>query len=208
VDEVTFARLKLMGMPGRVMTPRPASEQLVAAARAHVGERTARVVDVGTGGGAIAIAIAIACPRAVIWATDVSPSAVLLARANVLRHQLTGRVHVRCSHLLAGLTGRFDVIVANLPYVPASTAADHPEFGDEPFQAVFAAGDGLAHYRRLVATAAGRLADDGVLLFQLDRRVVSATREQLPALGAALGTTSTDLRNRAALVEAIAGPAA
>ena len=168
------------------MTPRSASEQLVDAARARIGGRAARVVDVGTGGGAIAIAIAIACRSAEVWATDTSRSAVLLARANVCRHRLAGSVHVRQGDLLAPVSGRFDVIVANLPYVAAETAADHPELADEPFEAVFGAGDGRAHYRRLVAAAATRLTIDGLLLLQLDRRVLAASLEELPALGGAL----------------------
>ncbi|MFV1428300.1 protein-(glutamine-N5) methyltransferase, release factor-specific, partial [Klebsiella pneumoniae] len=64
MDEVTFDGLRLFNLPGRVMTPRATSEQLVDAARRRIGADAARVVDVGTGGGAIAIAIASACPRA------------------------------------------------------------------------------------------------------------------------------------------------
>jgi HemK-like putative methylase len=186
VDEVTFDGLPLLTMPGRVMTPRATSEKLVDAARERIGGRAARVVDVGTGGGAIAIAIATRCPRAEVWATDVSSNAVLLACANVYRHGLAGRVHVRRGDLLEPVSGRFDVIVANLPYVPASTAAAHPELAHEPFDAVFAAGDGRAHYRRLVRAAATRLAVDGLLLVQLNRRLLAASFAELPALEAAL----------------------
>ena len=187
VEEVTFAGLRLSRLPGCVMAPRATSEQLVDAAHAHVGGDAARVADVGTGGGAIAIALAVACPSAEVWASDVSRSAVLLARANVHRHRLTGRVQVRQGDLLAPLPGRFDLIVANLPYVPASSAANHPELADEPFDAVFAAGDGRGHYRRLLDVAATRLAVDGLLLLQLDRRVLTSSVAELPALRAALG---------------------
>lgn len=170
------------------MTPRVASKRLVDAARDRIGDRAARVVDVGTGGGAIAIAVALACPLAEVWATDDSRSAVLLARANVRRHGLVDRVRVRQGDLLAPVSGRFDVIVANLPYIPVATVADHPELANEPFDAVSAIGDGLAHYRRLVDAAATRLADDGLLLLQLDRQVVAATLAELSALEAALAT--------------------
>jgi release factor glutamine methyltransferase len=187
VDEVTFDGLRLLSLPGRVMAPRATSEQLVDAARAHIGGAAARVADVGTGGGAIAIAIAIACPSAEVWAGDISRSAVSLACANVRRHSLHGRVHVCHGDLLGPLPGRFDVIAANLPYVPASSAADHPELAGEPFDAVFADGDGRAHYRRLVDVAATRLTADGLLLLQLDRRVVAASSAELLALRAALG---------------------
>jgi release factor glutamine methyltransferase len=205
VGEVTFDGLTLISAPGRVMTPRATSERLVAAARAHLGEGVSRVVDVGTGSGAIAIAVAVACPYAEVWATDVSLSAVLLARANVRRHGLGGRVFVRHGDLLEPVAGRFDVITANLPYVAAREAADHPELATEPFEAVFAAGDGLGPYRRLLDAADVRLADGGTLLLQLHRRLVAADRDGLPALRAGLAAPRP---SAAAAVEAIAGMAA
>ena len=188
MGHVSFNGLRLLSAPGRVMTPQPASEQLVAAAAACVGERRARIADVGTGSGAIAIALATVCPRADVWATDVSRCAVALARENVRRHGLEGRVVVRRGDLLGPVPGLLDVVVANLPYIAVSSAADHPELEREPFAAIFAAGDGLEPYRRLVDTAPARLAEDGVLLLQLRRRVVAARRAELPALRAALDT--------------------
>jgi release factor glutamine methyltransferase len=193
VDEVTFDGLQLLSLPGRVMTPRVTSERLVEAARAWIGDSPARVVDVGTGSGAIAIAIAVACPLTEVWATDNSRSAVALARANVRRHGLAGRVSVRQGDLLSSVPGQFDFIVANLPYLPAASAADHPELGVEPFEAVFATGDGLAHYRRLVGAATTRLAVDGLLLLQLHRQVVATSFAELPALRAALATPAAAL---------------
>jgi release factor glutamine methyltransferase len=186
------------------MTPRPASEQLVAAAAARVGARRARIADVGTGSGAIAIAIATVCPRAEVWATDASRCAVVLARENVRRHRLERRVVVRRGDLLGPVPGLLDLIVANLPYVAASSAADHPELEREPFAAVFAAGDGLEPYRRLVDMAPSRLAEGGVVLLQLHRRVVVAGRAELPALRAALDTPAlTGSKSQAALEESI-----
>jgi release factor glutamine methyltransferase len=190
------------------MTPRVTTEQLVAAAQAHIGDRVSRVVDVGTGSGAVAIAIANACPQAEVWATDISADAVRLARANVYRHGLGGRVFVHQGDLIAPVAGRFDVIVANLPYVPASAAADYPDLGAEPFDAVFAAGDGLDPTRRLVDAAATRLTDDGVLLLQLDGRLLAARRSELPALRAALAASRFVELPAAAVIEAIAGKAA
>jgi release factor glutamine methyltransferase len=186
VTEVTFDGLALLGAPGRVMMPRPAGERLVAEARARLAGRGGRVADVGTGSGAIAVAIASACPDAEVWATDTSRCAVLLARANVRLHGLDGRVSVRHCDLLEDVPAPVDLIVANLPYLPRATAAEHPDLLAEPFDAVFAPGDGLGPYRRLVAAARTWLAEDGELLLQLHRRVVAATRAELPDLGAAL----------------------
>jgi release factor glutamine methyltransferase len=186
---VKFNGLALVTAAGWVMTPRAASEQLVATARTRLAGRPARVADVGTGSGAIAIAIAIACPKVEVWATDISRSAVALARANVRRHRLEDRVFVGHGDLLTLVPGPVDVIVANLPYVAASTAAQHPDLVSEPAAAVFAPGDGLEPYRRLVDAAAVQLADGGALLLQLDRRVVASSRAELPMLRAALGNT-------------------
>jgi release factor glutamine methyltransferase len=188
MGQVTFDGLVLQTAPGRVMTPRSPSAQLVAAARARLAGRPARVADVGTGSGAIAIAIAIACPNVEVWATDISHDAVALARANVRHYRLEDRVQVRHGDLLAPVPRPVDLIVANLPYIAAATAAEHPELVSEPAVAVFADGDGLRPYRRLVDAAATRLADGGALLLQLDKRVVAASRAELPALRAALSS--------------------
>jgi release factor glutamine methyltransferase len=176
------------------MIPRPASERLVAEAVARVGSRRARVADVGTGSGAMAVAIARECPRAEVWATDTSTSALALARANVRRYGLEARVFVRHGDLLDPVLGLLDLVVANLPYIPASTAAEHPDLHAEPFAAVFAPGDGLDPYRRLVDAATTRLAATGVLLLQFDGGVVAATRAELSALRASLeGCADCDL---------------
>ena len=97
--DTTFCGLSFRAPPGRVMTPRPASEQLVAAARGIIGDRPARVVDAGTGSGALAIAIASAARNALVWGTDTSPDAVAVALENVRRHGLAGRIDVLAERL-------------------------------------------------------------------------------------------------------------
>jgi release factor glutamine methyltransferase len=201
VEDVIFNGLALLSAPGRVMIPRPASEALVAAAVARVGRSEARVADVGTGSGAIAVAIANACPRADVWATDTSFPALALARANVRRHGLEARVFVRHGDLLDPVPGLLEMVVANLPYIPTSSAAQHPDLQAEPFAAVFAPGDGLDPYRRLVDAAMRRLAANGVLLLQLYGRVVAATRGQLPRLQAWLDGRAVSRLTSGACIE-------
>jgi HemK-like putative methylase len=186
VDHVCFGGLILATAPGRVMTPRGATERLVTAAVEWLEGRAARVVDVGTGSGAVATAIAVAAPQVELWATDTSRWAVELAEANVRRHGLEARVRVSHGDLLEPVPGAVDLIVANLPYLPATAAAAHPDLDGEPPEAVFAAGDGLGLYRRLVAAAGERLDENGALIFQLHRRVFTAGRAELPALAAVL----------------------
>jgi len=171
------------------MTPRPTSEALVAAAAALIGDRPARVADVGTGSGAIAVALAAALPRAEIVATDTSPAAVALARANVRRLGLADRVTVLRGDLLEPIEPPLDLVVANLPYLPEAEAPRHPDLAGEPGEAVFASGDGLGSYRRLVAASRARLRPEGSLVIQLRGRVVVAPRHELAALAATLAVS-------------------
>ena len=181
MSEVRFNGLSLATRPGRVMTPRRTSEGVVGAALARIGSREARVVDVGTGNGAIAIAIAHGAPNARVVATDTSPCAVALAQANVRRHGLADRVTVCRGDLLDPVEGPIDLVVANLPYLPAAEAILRPELAGEPAEAVFAPGDGLGPYRRLLDACAERL-DDGAVIIQLHRRVLAADVAELATL--------------------------
>jgi HemK-like putative methylase len=183
---VRFSGVELSALPGLVMTPRPASEQLVAAAADFVGDRVARVADVGTGSGAIAVSLALAAPRAEIWATDSSAAAVLVVRANAYRLGVADRVHVVKGDLLCPAPGELDLIVANLPYLPLRERERYPDLDTEPVEAVFAEGDGLDPYRRLIVQAEERLTKAGALIVQLHRRPFVARRDELPELEAEL----------------------
>jgi release factor glutamine methyltransferase len=193
VHQISFNGLSFATRPGRVMTPRRASEQLVAAALDHVGSSEARVADVGTGAGAIAVAIAAAAPNVRVFATDTSRCAVVLAHANVRRHGLSDRVTVCHGDLLDPVPGSIDLVVANLPYLPAADAGRYPDLADEPPDAVFASGDGLEPYRRLLSACAERLDDEAAVVIQLHRRVLAATGAELPALRRRLEPTGRAL---------------
>ena len=179
---MSFNGLSLATQPERVMIPRATSERLVAEALARIGTRRVRVVDVGTGSGAIAIAIATAAPNAHVFATDTSRCAVALARANVRLHRLCDRVTVCRGDLLEPVPGAIDLVVANLPYLPVDDAARHPELAGEPPDAVFAPGDGLTPYRRLLTDCSERLRHDDAVVIQLHRRVFAASGRELPRL--------------------------
>ena len=186
MEQTTFYGLPLLTAPGRVMSPRPASEQLVAASLDLIGEGPARVVDVGTGSGALAIAIASAAPRALLWATDTSADAVAVAQANVRSHGLEHRITVAHGDLLEPVPGAVDLIVANLPYLPVAEAARFPDLAVEPSDAVFADGDGLEPYRRLLGVCPARLSLGGAVVIQLHRHALAAKRDELPILRAEL----------------------
>jgi release factor glutamine methyltransferase len=182
--DIEFASFPFTIAPGRVMAPRPATEALADAAVARVGNCPARVADVGTGSGAIAVSIALRAPAAEVWASDLSECAVRIARRNALRHGVADRVHVVQGDLLDPLPGSLDVIAANLPYLPDRLrgTAGYLEYEAEPELAIWAPGDGLAHYRRLLAGAEQLLAPSGALIVQLHREVLQAERWELHRL--------------------------
>jgi ribosomal protein L3 glutamine methyltransferase len=131
--------------------------------------RVKRVLDIGTGSGCIAIAAAHALPEARVDATDVSPRAISVARNNVRRHRLQGRVHVSRADVYEGLERRrYDVIVSNPPYVPAAEMRRLPrEHRAEPAEGLHAARGGLAIVERILAGAARHLAREGILIVEV-----------------------------------------
>jgi release factor glutamine methyltransferase len=183
-QRVRFAGLELLTAPGRVMTPRPATEQLVERSLARLRILPARVADVGSGSGAIAVALALRAPRAEIWAVDVSPDAVELTRTNVALYGVADRVRVVQGDLLDSIPGDLDLIVANLPYLPASRHGEgrYADLRAEPVAAVFAPGDGLGPYRRLLRASDERLAQQGGIVLQYRGAVFEASRVELPGL--------------------------
>jgi release factor glutamine methyltransferase len=185
MDHVRFSGTELRTLPGLVMTPRPTTEAVVAAALARIGDAPARVADVGTGSGAIAIALARQAPVDV-WATDTCAWSVILARLNARDAGVGERVHVLEGDLLAPVPGELDLVVANLPYLPFADRALYPDLAGEPLTAVFAEGDGLDPYRGLLAQAEPRLRPGGAVVFQLHREVYVTEREELAAMRAHL----------------------
>jgi release factor glutamine methyltransferase len=171
-----FHGLTFISDPGRVFTPRPTTEALVDAALARIGDSPARVADIGTGSGAIAITLALRAPLVEVWASDTCGRALELATRNAER--LGAQVHVVHGDLLEGLPRDLDLIVANLPYLEPGVAG----YEDEPAAAVFSSGDGLEHYRRLLAGAADHLVDDGGVIIQFHGDVLEAERSEIPWL--------------------------
>lgn len=161
-----------------VLIPRPETEHVVEAvlelAKSNIVERRApppvRIVDVGTGSGAIALALAKDLPTAQIFATDISPAALEVARANAARHDLTPRIEFRQADLLDGFPqASFDFIVSNPPYVGESeedsVQLEVRKF--EPRNAVFAGLTGLEVIERLIPQAREALRAGGWLVFEI-----------------------------------------
>ena len=183
--KTTFYDLPLLTAPGRVFTPRPATEQLVEAALERIDGLPMRIADVGTGSGAVAIALALKRPQVEIWATDSNKEAVALARANAERFGVADRVHVVQGNLLEPLSEPVDLVVANLPYLPESER--DPSYDGEPDDAIYAPGDGLGPYRGLLdACRDGKLETGGSVLIQYRREPFAANCWELEDLRAEL----------------------
>lgn len=153
---------------GRVLIPRPETEQLVEKALAFLKERPqAKVVDVGTGSGCIALALASERPDLQILAVDASPDALDVALAN--RDALKLTIELRQSDLLSAVDGPVDLIVSNPPYVSSADVdqlmPDVREF--EPRMALDGGPDGLVLIRQLIDQAASRLESGGGLMFEI-----------------------------------------
>ncbi len=171
-----FHGLSFVTEPGKVFSPRATSEKLVDAALARIGEAEARIADVGTGSGAVAITLALRAPQIEVWASDTCGSALRIASLNADR--LGAQLHLVQGDMLEGIPRDLDLIVANLPYL----APDTPGYEDEPEAAVYSTGDGLDHYRRLLAGAGDHLAEHGGVILQFDGQVLEAERSELPWL--------------------------
>ena len=153
-----------------VLIPRPATELIVETIQELFPDRSVplSIADVCTGCGCVAVAIAHERPSATVSGTDISRPALAVARRNAARHGVADRVTFTHGDLLAGISGTFDAIVANPPYViDRARPALQPEVRDhEPSVALFGGIDGLTLVTRLVAAAPGRLRPGGYLIFE------------------------------------------
>jgi len=152
----------------RVIVPRSHIAELVR--EPFIARRAVRrVLDLCTGSGCLAILAARAFPAAEVDAVDISPAALAVARKNVAHHRVGRRVHLRRSDLFAALgTARYDLILANPPYVSAPAMEALPaEYRHEPRVALAGGADGLAFVARILAAASRRLEPDGLLICEV-----------------------------------------
>lgn len=161
-----FCGLSLQVTPA-VLVPRPETEELVEEILRRRDQTAARVLDIGTGSGAIALALRHSRSEWDVHASDVSADALAVARMNAEAVQLAVEFHLGHLHHACADGGRFDVVVANLPYI-AEDERDvcDPELAFEPQIALFAADHGLSLIRELCAAAVDYLQPDGVLCLE------------------------------------------
>ena len=153
-----------------VLIPRPETELLVETAlrwlRLHPAADS--VLDVGTGSGCIAISLAVHAPVLRVIATDLSAKALSIAQRNAEVHHVEARITCVQADLIPKDLGRFDLICANLPYVPTSKLAEVNSLPFEPILALDGGPDGLALIKRCLAYAPAHIRAPGMLLFEIE----------------------------------------
>jgi len=149
-----------------VLDPRPETETLVELA---LSEPFERVLDLGVGSGAILVTLLAERPDASGLGVDISETACLQASANAVLHGVAERAGILQSDWFGAVEGRFDLIVANPPYLAAEEMRDvAPELSlHEPQIALTDGGDGLSAYRVLADQAQGYLTADGRVLAEI-----------------------------------------
>jgi ribosomal protein L3 glutamine methyltransferase len=169
LKEAWFADLSFY-VDERVLIPRSPFAELIAERFEPWLDPTAvhRILEIGTGSGCIAIALARAFPDSRVVAGDLMANALEVARINLARHAMEGRVELVQSDLYERVEGRFDLIVSNPPYVPLKEVAGLPgEYTHEPGIALASGDDGLDSSRRILQDAARYLTDGGTLALEV-----------------------------------------
>jgi release factor glutamine methyltransferase len=199
LGEWGFRRLTLK-VDCRVLVPRPETEVLVERCLEHLRDLSEpRVLDVGVGSGAIALAIADEHPAARILAVDRSADALAAARENLARAPVDGRIEFRQGNLLAGISGPFDLVVSNPPYVsPEDFETLEPEVRlFEPREALVGVGVG----GEIAGASRAVLAPGGWLLLECGDGQAADLAAELERLGYRDVVRTRDLADRERVVE-------
>jgi release factor glutamine methyltransferase len=156
----------------RVLIPRHETELLVQLALErvhHIPHAVPIIMDVGTGSGVLALTLAHRLPNAQVLATDISPDALAVAQMNAVHLNLAGRVQFIQGDLLEPITERFDILIANLPYIPAERYQDLPVEVRryEPRIALEGGEDGFAVVRRLLAELPAHAGQGALALLEI-----------------------------------------
>ena len=164
-----FCGLDIMVTPDTLI-PRPETEDLVQQAAAYFDKKGHYTfLDMCTGSGCIAVALAVKFPNARVLAVDISQEALQIAQQNIRKHKLGERVQLLQSNLWEEVTGMFDLIIANPPYIPTENLDGLArEVKHEPRLALDGGEDGYKVTRPLCEAAESFLAPGGLLALELD----------------------------------------
>jgi release factor glutamine methyltransferase len=177
----------------RALIPRPETEELVEWLISHFPSAPATILDMGCGSGVIGLSLAAAWPDAAVTLADVSQDALSLAKENAHRLGLTNGSFVETS-LFSAVEGTFDLIVANLPYVPEKDRASlAPEVMHDPALALFSGNDGLDLIREFCLQVKSFLNPDGMVAMEIGHDQSEITMDLLRAAGLAEVTVMKDI---------------
>jgi release factor glutamine methyltransferase len=153
-----------------VLIPRPETEILVEQALHWLEKRsgTQRVLELGVGSGCISVSLAVHNPLLQVVAVDISPQAIAVARKNAQRHQVANRFQFVISDLCSAIRGRYDLLCANLPYIPTSELQNLPVSKHEPQLALDGGCSGLDLIQRFLQSAPCLLAEKGLILAEIE----------------------------------------
>lgn len=187
----------------QVLDPRPETETLVAEALA--GPAPARLLDLGTGSGILAVTLLAEWAQSEALGSDLSPEALIVARANAEDHGVADRLTLIEADWFCGIDAGFDLIVSNPPYIAASEIAGlDPEVREhDPEIALTPGGDGLDAYRAIAAGARARLAPGGRLLVEIGPTQGAEVAALLVAAGLSQVAVLPDLDGRDRVVRAL-----
>jgi len=170
----------------QVLIPRPETELLIE----HALNRTApavTILDIGTGSGCIAITLALELPESRATASDLSWEALKVARRNIKNHDVRQQVTLVNSNLVDAFTGTFDLVCANLPYIPTDQLAQLEVARREPRVALDGGASGTEFIYEVLERLPRILAQDGCALFEIDPDqvvgVVDRARTSFPLAG-------------------------
>lgn len=158
-----------------VLIPRPESETIVEYVAKHAPNE-ATCIDIGTGSGALGLSIKLERQDIDVTVSDVSEKALKVAKKN--SKDLEAKTKFVLSDLLNDVQGKFDVIVANLPYVPPGGRSQE-ELAYEPHVAIYSRNDGLELYRKL-SSQLDRLKTGGFLIVEHDITQIEAIKKVFP----------------------------
>ncbi|MFD2206875.1 peptide chain release factor N(5)-glutamine methyltransferase [Kiloniella antarctica] len=152
------------------LDPRPDSETLVEATLGLLEDKTIplRILDLGTGSGCLLLALLSELPKSTGLGVDISAGAVAVAESNALSLGLTERASFQTGNWCEGLSGEWDIIISNPPYIGRHEISDlEPEVLEyDPAKALFAEENGLKDYRDLIPQAAKILKEQGFLVIE------------------------------------------
>lgn len=150
-----------------VLIPRPETEMFIKLARKYLGDQNSIGLDVGTGSGALGITLALELPNLKMSLTDIDQIALNIAKQNAERLGAPITSFIKSNLFESIGSDRYDLIVANLPYVDHSWERS-PETDHEPGIALFATDNGLEIIKKCIQTVQGSLNHNGYLMLESD----------------------------------------